>query len=251
VTSYRFGRQSARHPVGMPFIHRYCDLPPAPAVFDRTGGYSRFAMLGNGPDPTLTVNSGRPVGDCAFVGTVNATVVDSVETAQPIQMPTADEVVSTYLTFDHGKDKGANLVDLLQFWQSHGLPWGQISAWASVDPHNTDRLWAACYTFGCLYVGIAVPATMEPQVDNGETLDLTGRLADRQIVGGHCVVIVSRDTDGGELVTWGRRVRFSERWWDTYGEEAFVVITGPQVRADGNGCGLDLHQLQADLSCLD
>jgi hypothetical protein len=251
VTGYRYGRQAARRPVGCPFIHNRATLPPAPAVFDHTHGFDGFKMLGNGPDPTLHANAGQPVGDCAFVGTVNVGLVDQAETGAQPDYPTADNVVSTYLTYDHGQDQGANLVDLLQFWQSHGLPWGgKIAAWASVDPHNPDRFWAACNAYGCLYVGIAVPATMDTQVENGQTLDLTGTPADREIMGGHCVVILSRDADGGELATWGQRVRFTQRWWDTYGEEAHVVITPAQVTAKGDGYGLDLDLLRADLAAL-
>jgi hypothetical protein len=160
-------------------------------------------------------------------------------------------VVSSYLTYDHGQDQGANLVDLLQLWQRHGLPWGgRIAAWASVDPHNPDLFWAACNAYGCLYIGIAVPATMDAQVENGEPLDLTGSAADRQIVGGHCVVVLSRTADGGELATWGQRVRFTQRWAAAYVEEAHVVISPAQVAARGSGYGLDLAALQADLAAL-
>lgn len=249
--SYCYGRQAAKHLVGQPYLHRYVDLPPAPATFDHTDGFAGFQMLGNGPDPTLHVNGGNPAGDCAFVGTVNVDLVDSVETDQEYAIPTSDEVVSTYLTYDHGQDVGANLVDLLRFWQTHGLPWSRpIAAWASVDPHNPERFWAACNAFGCLYVGIAVPSTMDTQVQNGQTLDLTGTPADRQIVGGHCVVILSRDSNGGELATWGQRVRFTQRWADAFIEEAHVVLTPSQVQSGGNGYGLNVAQLQADLAAL-
>lgn len=250
MTGYRYGRQAAKCLVGQPFIHRYAQLPAPPATFDHTGGFNGFRMLGNGPDPTLHVNGGNPVGDCAFVGTVNVKLTDSAETGEECTVPSSDDVVSTYLTYDHGQDQGANLVDLLRFWQTHGLPWGKIAAWASVDPHNPDQFWAACNAYGCLYVGIAVPATMDGQVENGQTLDLTGTSADRQIMGGHCVVVLSRDQDGGELATWGQRVRFTQRWWDTYGEEAHVVITPEQVARGGDGYGLDLATLQADLAAL-
>ena len=245
-----YGRLPAVHPVGLGLIDRYAALPPAPPTFDHTNGFDGFQMLGNGPDPTLHVNGGRPVGDCGFVGSVNVSLVDSVETGEPFTIPSSDVVVTDYLRYDHGQDRGVALTELLAYWQKVGLPWGQIAGWAPVNFRDPDAFWAACNAFGCLYVGIAVPATMDEQVMNGQTLDLTGTPADRQIMGGHCVVVLSRTENGGELATWGRRVRFTQRWWDTYGEEAHVVLTPSQVERKGNGYGLDLAALQADLARL-
>ena len=251
MSGFRYGRNAASFPVGMPWIHRMADLPSAPEVFDHTNGFDHFQMLGNGPDPTLTVHGGRPVGDCAFVGTSNCCLLDAVETGDPYIPPTSNEIVSTYLTYDHGQDKGANLTQLLQFWHTHGLPWGgKIAGWASVDPRNPERFWSACNAFGCLYIGIAVPATMDQQVMDGQTLDLTGTDADYQIQGGHCVVVASRTETGGELITWGQRVPFTQRWADTYIEEAYVVITPQQMAKGGDGYGLNLGGLQDILAGL-
>lgn len=250
MTGYRYGRTAARFPVGTPFLHRIADLPPAPDVFDHSNGWDRFEMLGNGPDPTLTAHRG-PVGDCAFAGTVNAGLLDAVECGEQYAMPSSNEVVTTYLTYDHGQDQGANLVDLLQFWHLHGLPWGgKIAGWASVDPHDRERFWDACNAFGCLYIGIAVPSTMDGQVENGQTLDLTGTDADSKIMGGHCVVVASRTETGGELVTWGQRVPFTQRWADAYIEEAHVVITPQQLAKGGDGYGLNVGRLQSILADL-
>ena len=246
-----YGRKPAIRPVGLASIEHYAtSLPAAPAVFDHTDDFDGFEMLGNGPDPTLTVNGGNPVGDCGVVGSVNVELVDSVETDEPFTMPSSDTVVSEYLRYDQGQDVGVALTQFLTYWQRAGLPWGQIAAWASVNASDPESFWAACNAFGCLYVGIAVPAPAQEQFANGEPWDLTGTSADRQIEGGHCVVVVSRKLGGGELVTWGKRQAFTDRWWAAYGEEAHVAITPSQVERHGNGYGLDLASLQADLALL-
>lgn len=248
---FKFGRKPATHPIGLKTIDHYAaTLPPAPATFDHTNGFDGFKMLGNGPDPSLTVNGGQPVGDCGVVGSVNVALVDSVETGEKFKMPTSNTVVTDYLRYDHGQDEGVDLSQFLAYWQKVGLPWGKIEASAPVAYNNPEKFWQACNAFGCLYVGIAVPEPMETQATPGGLLDLTGTPADKNILGGHCVVVISRNAEGGELATWGMRVRFTQRWWDAYGEEAHVAITPSQVEKHGNGYGLDLAQLQADLKAL-
>ncbi len=161
---YKFGRQAATYPVGYRGLLRYAPgIPDAPATFDHTNGFDGFAMLGNGPDSSLTVNHGNPVGDCAFVGTVNVELLDSVETDQPFTMPSSNEVVTDYLRYNHGKDVGANLSQLLAYWHKVGLPWaGKLPAYASLAL-EWDTFWAGVNAFGNGYLGIVVSETMMSQ----------------------------------------------------------------------------------------
>jgi len=250
MTRYAYGRLAAIHPVGLGLIGRYLrGVPDAPATFDHTNGWNGFKMLGNGPDPTLTIS--KPVGDCGVVGTVDVSAVDAVETGEAFSMPDANTVVAEYLRYDHGQDKGVALVQFLEYWRQAGLPWAKAPVgWGTVDHRDLDALWAYTNAFGCAYVGIAVPAAAEQQAAAGEPWDLTGTEADEQIVGGHCVVIVSRDSDGGEVATWGKRQRFTTRWWQTYGEEAHVVVTAQQAARHGDGYGIDEEKLVAALDRL-
>lgn len=248
---YMLGRQAATHPIGYRSITHYAALPDAPAEFDHTGGWNHFQMLGNGPDPTLTVHGGVPVGDCAFVGTANVTAIDQIETNEAVRFPTADDVVSTYLTYDRGKDMGANLSELLAYWHNHGLPWaGRCAGYASVNPRDTDEFWAAVNAYGCGYIGVAMTQAMQQATQEGNPWDFTGSPADYQVEGGHCVVVVSRMTGGGEVVTWGMRQRFTDAWLQACVEEAHVVITPAQVARHGDGYGLDIERLEADLADL-
>ncbi len=246
-----YGRKAATHPVGYQLIDNFvASIPPAPAAFDHTKGFDGFAMLGNGPDPTLSVNGGHPVGDCAFVGTVNIDVVDAVETGEKVVLPDANTVVSQYLRYDQGQDEGANLTELLAYWHTTGLWGSKITGYGAVNFRDLESTWTYCNAFGALYIGIAVPAAMETQVANGQSLDLTGTPADTEILGGHCVVVISRHEGGGEIVTWGQRVPFTDRWLQTYMEEAHVVITQAQIDRNGDGYGIAVPQLQASLARL-
>jgi hypothetical protein len=254
VSLYQLGRRAAVHPIGYRPITHYGALLDAPPVFDRTNGFNGFRVLGNGPDPTLTVNHGKPVGDCAFVGTENVTVVDQIECGEPPTFPTSDLVVSTYLTYDHGQDKGANLSELLAYWHNHGLPWaGKNCGYASANFRDIDEFWAAVYAFGCGYIGILVTEAMQQQTAAGEPWDITGTDMDERVVGGHCVVPIARTSaeGDGEVATWGMRQPFTARWFKTFVEEAHVVVTPAQKARGGNGAGIDFEHLERDLAVVE
>lgn len=249
IFEYMLGRQAATHPIGYQSIFEYVDaLPAADAVFDHTNGFNGFKMLGNGPDPSLTIDGGRPKGDCAFVGTVNVGVIDEVETGTPVTIPTSDLVVGTYDTYDHGQDLGANLSQLLAYQYNVGLPWLKGAPYAAVSPKDVDEFWSATEAFGCTYIGIAVTEAMQRQTQNGEPWDVS--LTGNDIVGGHCVVCFARDANGGTVATWGMRQKFTTRWFKKYVEEAHVILTPSQVTKGSNGYGLDLAHLKADLAKL-
>ena len=95
-----------------------------------------------------------------------------------------------------------------------------------------------------------MPVTAERQFEAGQPWDLTGTPDDNVIKGGHAVVVISRTANGGELVTWGHRQAFTWSWWARYAEESYVAITPAQVAKNGTGYGLNLDQLQADLTRL-
>ena len=252
TAGFKFGRLPATHPVGYRTLDHYvAALPEAPAVFDHTNGFDGFDMLGNGPDPSLTVNGGNPVGDCAFVGTVNVELIDSVETHRAFTMPSSDEVVTDYLRYDHGQDQGANLAELLAFWHRLGLPWtGKLPGYAGLSHQDWAQFWAGVNAFGNGYIGIVVTQTMMDQTQAQEPWDLTGSPSDDEVLGGHCVVPFARNGDLGTVATWGMRQQFTERWFLKNCEEAHVALTPAQVAAKGNGYGLDLEKLQADLKAL-
>ncbi len=160
TTGFKFGRLPAIHPIGYRTLAHYATaLSDAPLVFDHTNGFDGFHMLGNGPDPTLTVHHGAAAGDCAFVGTSNVQLIDSLETDQPYVEPSSNELVTEYFKYNHGKDLGANLAQLLAYWHSIGLPWGKIPGYAS-GSLDWDEFWAGCYAFGNGYIGIVVTETM-------------------------------------------------------------------------------------------
>lgn len=230
---YRYGRRPAVHPVGYKAIGASMTAEPsdAPANFDPLDGANPFHMLGNGPDPTLTVNGGNPVGDCGFVMTVNSNVVTSAAVAGDFEQPTANECVTDYLRYDHGQDQGVQNSELLPYWHRIGLWGSKIQGYGSVNYHDLDEAMAYCHAFYGICTGIAVSESMEDATQAGEPWDYTGSPADDNILGGHDVYVFGRQDGYGVLATWGQRQLFTPRWWEHFVEECDAVVTNELVVA--------------------
>lgn len=227
-----YGRVPSQWPVGYRSIDTVTAEPPeAPADFDPLDGATPFKMDGNGPDPTLTVNGGTPVGDCGFCMTVSANLVTSGAVKVPFKDPSANTVVTDYLKYDKGQDIGVQNSQLLPYWRKTGLWGSKIAGYGSVNFHDFDEAMAYAHAFYGVCLGIAVSEAMEIATQNGEPWDYTGSAQDDNILGGHDVYVFGRKSGLGILATWGQRQLFTERWWKHYAEECDAVVTNELVKA--------------------
>ena len=96
------------------YLSQYLRAPlPAPAYpIDVTGGITEWGMLGNGPDKTCTTHP-QGVGDCTFAGRQHNKMAKAVAGHETEKWETSNELVAEYLAYDHGKDAGANIANLL------------------------------------------------------------------------------------------------------------------------------------------
>lgn len=253
VSQFRFGLRESAKPIGLPKLTSVAEIPDAPATFDHTNGFSGFQMLGNGPDPTLTVHKGQPVGDCGFVMTVNAALVDGLETGESFTMPSSNLVVTDYLRYDHGQDLGVSNPQLFTYWHKVGLPWaatstnpdGKLHSWADVNANDWDETMAATNAFGCVALEIVVWQSMMEATQAGEPWDWS-RSTDTTPLGGHDVLGFARvDLDDGVLATWGMRQQFTKAWFKHAVQGASVLLTPAQIAAKGNGYGVDEERLES------
>lgn len=230
----RYGRLAARRPVGLADLINYTGGLLAPPDEYQPPQVADWGMLGN-----------DQYGDCTLAAVVHQRMANQAEDHDPAEVwPTADQVVTTYLTLTHGKDTGLVEADVLHTWHTVGL-WGDRNlGYAPVDHRDLEELQAVCASFGAVYTGIVVPQPAEQQFGAGEAWDLTGTAADRQMLGGHAVPLVGYDTDHAWFVTWGRLQPATWRWVGAYLEEAWAVISEEDAR-------VDLARLQADLAALE
>ncbi len=217
---------------------------PAPTYpVDVSAGITDWQMLGNGPDPTLTVNRGRPVGDCTFAGRQHLRMAKAAADEVTETWESTNDLVTEYLEYDHGKDEGANIADLLLAWYKAG----KIVAFAPVDPTERAQCDGVMSAFHGLYVGV----NLTDDADQLFSQRSPWTVADGQRPDpndGHCIVKVKADGKGLDTwVTWGALQESTTDWTAACLEEAWAVITSEDQAAKA---GVDLAALKAAIDAL-
>jgi hypothetical protein len=184
------------------------------------------------------------LGCCGFAGQDHANMTWEWLTHQTVR-PAGDSVVGqAYLSYNHGQDAGVVLAKVLRDWTARALIPGlwHILRYAPVHPQHIPALKYTISTFGGAYVGIQLPQSAEDQFNAGEEWTV---VPGSPILGGHCVWLCGYDAEGVYLVSWGRCVKASWQWWQTYGDEAWAII--PHEYHASNPDGIDVAQLDSDL----
>jgi hypothetical protein len=216
-------------------------LPPPAYPIDVSGGIVDWQMLGNGPDPTLTVHNGQPVGDCTFAGRQHLRMAKAAAAGATETWETTDELVTEYLKYDHGKDEGANIADLLLYWYKAAT----IKAFAPVD--HTDRATcdAVMAAFTGLYVGVNLTDDADALFGDGQAWTVAnGERPDPR--DGHCIVKVKADGNQVDTwVTWGALQESTRDWSAACVDEAWALVT-----TEDEAAKLNMTALLADIQAL-
>ena len=222
------GRRPAVFPDGLQVLGAYLTQPlPAPVLpIDVSGGFGGWEMLGNGPDPTLTVNGGNPVGDCGFAGMVHKRMADGAFGGAGEQTFTADEVVTAYLAYDGGQDQGVVVSDMMRAWFGSGFFGSKIEGYAPVQLGQVD---AALAVFGAVIFGVNLTPDADQLFQNGQPWNVDqGQTPDPNE--GHVIVKVKSDPEFDTFVTWGAEQKATKGWTAACAEEAWVPITAEMAR---------------------
>lgn len=204
------GRQPAKR-VDLPFLHDGRKaLPPA---YDVSHGFTAWGMLGNGPDRTLTLNGGQPVGDCAWAAIQHGLMVKALVQKEDgswgfrpdFKPPTSDETVGLYFGYEvgnppgqpatSGPDNGTCLADGLA-WACKG---GIIKRYGPVDPTNKAAVHQALIEHKGLLVGVNLDAAAEAEFAR----HLPWRELHDPTVGGHAIYQIAYSLHLDTFVTWG------------------------------------------------
>lgn len=222
------------------------DLPAPPTAADWLSPVpaDAWGMLGN-----------DAVGDCTIAGLAHKRIGDAwVNRARRLDISTADCLTYYghfgYRPGDPSTDQGAVCQDVLAYWHRHGFKREKNLAYArvNVDDHNEIR--QAINLFGQIYVGVTVTQSAEDQFNGDEIWDVARRSPQ---LGGHCITLGAYDENGLDAVTWGRVQRLTWRWWDVYGDEAWVVFNPADFidrKTGRDRAGLDLVTMRADYTAL-
>jgi hypothetical protein len=225
------------------WIHDYLrtSLPAPSYPIDVSYGILDWHMLGNGPDPTCTV---RPngVGDCTFAGREHYKMAKAAAARISEKWEDSNALVEEYLAYDHGRDRGANIADLLLTW----FRAGKILAFAPVDYTNRQQCDSAMQAFNGLYVGVQ----LTDDADELFTQHLPWTVTDGQQPNpaeGHCIVKVGSDGASEDTwVTWGGLQKSTLAWTAACLDEAWVMIT-----SEDEAHQIDLAKLRADIKALE
>jgi hypothetical protein len=240
------GRRPKKPPAerfAIQYVSDYLTAPlPAPVYpVDVSGGITEWDMLGNGPDSTCTTHP-NGVGDCTFAGRQHNKMAKAAAGGETEQWETSNQLVAEYLAYDHGKDEGAQIADLLLYWYKKGT----ILAFAPVDHTSPAAVDSAMTAFHGAYVGVNLTDDADNLFGQGQPwTTASGEKPDPN--DGHCIVKVA--ADGSEFdtwVTWGALQKSTLAWTAACLDEAWVIITAE----DANAANLDIAALRADIDAL-
>jgi hypothetical protein len=246
-TAGRRGRLPVKPPAerfALRYLSGYLRAPLPAAVYpvDVSGGITDWGMLGNGPDPTCTMFP-NGVGDCTFVGRQHYKMAKAAAGAEIKRWENSNELVAEYLSYNHGRDQGAQIADLLLYWYKADI----ILAFAPVDHTDPAAVDAAMAAFHGAYVGVNLTDDADSFFEQGLPWTTTGG-EKPDPSDGHCVVKVAADGSQFDTwVTWGALQDSTLLWTAECLDEAWVII----APADADAASLDITALRADIDALD
>lgn len=232
----KLGKHAAKYDSRTLRLARYMtpELPQPPFSVDNSGGRTDWGVMCNNVFGLCTIAGCGHALQC-WTG---CTLPDSV-------------IVSYYELWDGYDpdnpytDAGGNELDVLTKWRQQGFCGHRISGFAAVNPRNPTHVEQAIQLFGGIYVGIELPMTAQSQ-SIWDVSPTKGKDANPGSWGGHCVWVLGYDANYLICVTWGRLLKMTWGFWNTYCSEAWAILSEewkPPV-------GFDMASLQADLQII-
>jgi hypothetical protein len=182
-------------------------------------------------------------GDCTVAGAGNKIILDTSIKGKRYT-PTDKQIINTYFDLSGGVDSGLPLETVLRHWRTEGIAGHKIGAYARVDIRNSFQVRAAMYLFGGLYSGMLIPdfAMVQGVWDNN--------LPEKEIVGGHCVILTDYHRWGKMCATWGMDQPMTSRFFTKYFFEIWAVISEDWLGGGKCPHGFKRDELLKDLTDL-
>jgi len=234
---------------------RYVDTTKLPAVPAQFGHEDVFAAKGWG------MLGNDEWGDCAWAGSAHETMLLTKLGGKPAAFTTGG-VLGDYSAgtgFDQSKggpgdnptDRGSNVREVLGYRRSTGIVDAKgkrhrIGAYVRLDQTNVQEVYLALYLFEVVGIGIEFPESAMQQFNAGEIWDV---VPGAKVEGGHYICGVGR-TDNLQIVTWGALQGMTERFFQTYCDEAWAYLSTEDLEQGKTLEGFDVKQLESDLAAL-
>jgi len=232
--------EGERFPI--PYLHELdAEVGPDVAVtypVDVSQGITDWLMLGNGPDPTLTIvtpnGPGGPVGNCFYAGKDHDKMLSGYQ-------PTANGTVGQYdiyeadsqgVSLGQEQDEGVVMADALLWCHTHNeagllVPPGQgdVVLFAPVHPDTLGQVMAK-YQRGVL-MGVNLTGCDQSSFPIWNvTPSCQPNSANGHVVLG--VVLngpIGTPQGSGVPISWAQRVTADAAWMDACPEEFWMILT--------------------------
>ncbi len=207
------------------------------------------------------------IGDCTVAAAGHMIEQWTAYANPPTFIPSDKDILTAYMAVsgytpnNPSTDNGAVMLDVLNYWRTHGIAGRKIIAFVSLNPKNRVEVEQAVSLFGNCYIGIGLPIAAQNPLDgvNGYpvwSMPPNGPRGDGApwSWGGHSVPILGYGHDvasnrGTMVLTWGQLFDMTWGFMQLYCDEAYAVLSQDWIDAHGlSGSGFDLATLQKDLA---
>jgi len=217
-----------------------------PSRLDRTSLVRRWPSMLN-----------KQIGDCTVAAAGHMIQAWTAVRGRAVILRDSEilDAYSALTGFDPAKpkiDRGATALELLRFWRKRGIGGHKIDAYAELALKDLFQMKATVFLFGGCYIGLELPEIAFEDAKEGRDWRVSpggavGKGAPNSW-GLHAVPVVGYDRDSLNVVTWGMLKRMTWHFWETYGDEAYAVLSPDWIGAGGEApIGVDLEGLKKDL----
>jgi hypothetical protein len=255
-STMKLGRKAVKRDTRTLALSRYIEagLPAPPASADWTKGIRSWGMMLNGPDPAEPQYPDG-LGDCTIAGVAHAVQVFTANTGNEVTVPDSTvlkfyEKWDGYVPGNASTDNGGVELDVLTDWRKQGFAGNKLEGFADPNPKNLTEIRQSIALFGGVYIGLSLPVTAQKQ-DVWDVVPGGGPGAQAGSWGGHCVFVPKYDANSFTCITWGQLKTMTVAFFEAYCDEAHTLLADGWFNKSGvNPAGLNLEQLQADLSAI-
>lgn len=221
------GKNPAKHDSRIPMLMSLpetFDLPPAPPEQNWYSAIAEWPMDANDTE-----------ADCTSAAVAHAIQQWTVYAqGMSVIMDTA-AVLALYGQTKDPNGEGAYLTDVLAFWLNNGVETGygkhNITAFAKIAPGNIEHSKCGIAWFGNLVLGVALPLSAQ---DQEMWTVVSGAASGAGSWGGHAILAAGYSSAGIYFVSWGRLMLMTWEFYQTYCDEAYVVLTRDFMKPPGN-----------------
>lgn len=173
--------------------------------------------------------------------------------------PSDNEVLDAYAAISGWErdkpdtDRGANVLEALNYWRRVGVGGHKIYSYVKLDVGDRAQIMAAINLFGVVYVGAQLPervkgAPVWVATDNRQMSQPEWRPGSW---GGHAMASHGYTGSGVFLASWGETIHASWQWLADYSDEIYTVL-GPEWADETRKSpgGFTLEALREDLAAV-